>query len=243
MFLNTYFLRIYILEDKRILAIVLARAGSKRIKNKNIKELGSKPLIAWTIETAVKSNLFDHVLVSTDSLEIKKISELYGGYAPWLRPHEFATDTSSSMGAILHALSWYIEHYSKPDCVVILQPTSPFRKIETLEKFTNRFFETSAKLMVTVDEVKKHPAWCFRQKPNIIEPLLGWEQMNKRSQDLAKVYVLNGLIFAGTPNEIMNHNGFLSGDTELFITNDVLESIDIDDTDDWDHAVKVLPLI
>ena len=118
--------------NKNIVALIPARSGSKRIKNKNIKLLNGHPLIAYTIQSAIKSKVFDDVIVSTDSEDIKKISEYYGASVPFLRPSRYATDTSPDIEFVKHALdelSKLNQNYSQ---FSILRPTSPFRKSTTI---------------------------------------------------------------------------------------------------------------
>ena len=93
--------------DRRLLAIVPARGGSKRLPRKNLLPMGGKPLIAWTLDAAVQSGCFVDVLVSTDDAEIAEAALSHGALVPWLRPAEFATDTARSIDVVLHALDWY----------------------------------------------------------------------------------------------------------------------------------------
>ncbi len=114
----------------KILALVLARKGSTRLKNKNFLKLNGKPLIQWTFEKLHKKKirkLFTDVLVSTDSNEIIKLSKNYQFLAPWIRPKKFSGKFSSSETSALHALNWYEKNIKKVDGVFLFQPTSPFR--------------------------------------------------------------------------------------------------------------------
>src|SRR3990170_965342 len=111
-----------------VLAVIPARGGSKSIPRKNIKPLGGKPLIGWTIDAALQSRMLSRVIVSTDDAEIAQAARECGAETPFLRPPELAQDDSSSISVVLHALQWLEEqeHFS-PDYVLLLQPTSPFR--------------------------------------------------------------------------------------------------------------------
>ena len=113
--------------DLRLLAIVPARGGSKRLPRKNVLLLGGKPLIAWTIDAARDSGCFVDVLVSTDDAEIADRARAHGALVPWLRPPEFATDTARSIDVVLHALDWYERERGAVAGMMLLQPTSPFR--------------------------------------------------------------------------------------------------------------------
>lgn len=115
---------------KKILALVLARKGSSRLKNKNMLKLKGKPLVQWTFEKLYKKNirkLFTDVLVSTDSKEIINLSKSYQFLAPWVRPKKFSGKFSSSGSSALHALSWYEKKVQEVDGLFLFQPTSPFR--------------------------------------------------------------------------------------------------------------------
>jgi CMP-N-acetylneuraminic acid synthetase len=115
---------------KKILAIVLARKGSSRLKNKNVLTLKGKPLIEWTFEKLNKINirkLFVDILISTDSEKILNLSKKYNFLSPWLRPKTYSTKFSTSESSALHALKWYEKNIQKVDGVFLFQPTTPFR--------------------------------------------------------------------------------------------------------------------
>ena len=118
----------------QILPLILARGGSKGLPKKNIKPLCGKPLIAWTIEQALGSHRIDAVVVSTDDTEIANQSKAFGAKAPFLRPKELARDDSPSVDAILHAVNWFESHGKHFDTVLLLEPTSPLRKSDDIDK-------------------------------------------------------------------------------------------------------------
>ena len=115
----------------KILGIIPARAGSKGIKNKNIIDLGGKPLISWTIKSAIKSNL-DEIIVSTDSIKIKNVSIKNGCKVPFLRPKHLSKDNSKTVDVAIHAINFYKKKNIFFDAIMILQPTCPFRSIEDM---------------------------------------------------------------------------------------------------------------
>src|SRR5690606_26687216 len=118
------------INGKKVLAIIPARAGSKRIPNKNLRELCGTPLIGWTLKDLHKSKYIDHSYVSTDSLEIQKVASRYGIDADPLRSEDLASDTSSSIDVVLDIINERKKGY---DIVVLLQPTSPLRRIEDID--------------------------------------------------------------------------------------------------------------
>lgn len=118
----------------KVLAIIPARGGSKGLPGKNIKNLSGKPLIAWTIEQALSSKYIDNIFVSTDSTEIAEISEKWGIKVPFLRPSELAADNSSSMDVVEHVISSYESRNIHFDYIALLEPTSPLRKPDDIDK-------------------------------------------------------------------------------------------------------------
>ena len=112
----------------KILGIIPARGGSKRLVNKNIKELGGKHLIEWTIESAIKSKTFCDILISTDSKEVSSIVKKYDVLIPWLRPSNLATDESKIIDVLRHAVNWYQDEIKR------LTAFSCFSQLHHLER-------------------------------------------------------------------------------------------------------------
>lgn len=147
----------------RILALIPARGGSKRLPGKNVKLLGGLPLIAWTIRSALESQVCVDVVVSTDDPEIKRVSCHYGASVSGLRPIELATDTASSVDVALHALDEYEAGHSPVDGLMLLQPTSPFRPSKTIKEAVGLFESAEGKYpVVSVSPASCHPSWCFK---------------------------------------------------------------------------------
>ena len=119
---------------KKVIAIIPARAGSKGVLNKNIKSLNGKPLISYTIEEAKKSKFIDKLIVSTDSKEIADISLSQGASVPFIRPSELSTDSSLTFDVIKHTMNFLKDKDEHYDIIVLLQPTTPFRKVESIDK-------------------------------------------------------------------------------------------------------------
>ncbi len=138
----------------KVLGVITARGGSKGIPKKNIKNLGGKPLIAWTIEAAAKSKLLDYFIVSTDDQEIAEVAKKFGAPAPFLRPGELAKDSVKSIPVIQHALKWLKENEGRVfDAVMILQPTSPFRAAEDIDASIKLLTETKADSVMSMVEL------------------------------------------------------------------------------------------
>jgi CMP-N,N'-diacetyllegionaminic acid synthase len=150
--------------NKKIIAIIPARSGSKGLKDKNIKELKGKPLIAYTIEAAKKSEIFDRIIVSTDSEKYAEISKKYEAEVPFLRSNENSGDKAGSWEVVKEVLSKLDEKY---DIVILLQPTSPLRTSQNIKEAIDLFFEKNADTLFSVCETS-HPAfWCNTLNENL----------------------------------------------------------------------------
>ncbi|GAB1536514.1 acylneuraminate cytidylyltransferase family protein [Geovibrio sp. ADMFC3] len=184
-------------QNKSFLAIIPARGGSKRLPNKNILELAGKPLIAWTIEAALKSRYIDEVMVTTDEDVIIDIAERFGAAVPFKRPPELSSDTAGRTEVITHALDFYKTELKKSyDYIIYLQPTSPLRTAEHIDYAVAYMFEKKADAVISVCEVE-HPVHWSGVLPNSMDMsrFLSDVAVNSRSQDLPVYYRLNGAIY------------------------------------------------
>ena len=226
--------------NQRILAIIPARGGSKRLPRKNILPLAGKPLIAWTIEAAINSQMFSEVMVNTDDDEIAKVSSELGAKIPFIRPNELASDTASSNDVIKHTLLWYRDKGINFTEVVLLQPTSPLRSSDDIIAALDLYNKKNASSVLSVCEVDHPTAWC-----NILDESLslkGFIKENVRklcSQDIDKEYRLNGAIY------ILNVVKFLAKNSTVLEPSFAAimprsRSIDIDEKIDFDIAEAIL---
>ena len=212
------------INKKKILAVITARSGSKRLPNKNILDLAGKPLIAWTIEESKKSKYIDKLIVSTDSSEIAEISTRYKAEVPFIRPKELALDESDSLSVLKHSIKFFEGEYNY---ILLLQPTSPLRKVKDIDKAIE-MLSKKIKAVVSVCETEHSPLWTNTlpkdlSMKNFIRP----EIKNKRSQDLPKYYRLNGAIYLSEIDYFIKNNGFFADNTKAYIMSQV-SSIDID---------------
>lgn len=148
-------------KHKTFLAIIPARGGSKGLPGKNIKELCGKPLIAWSIETALKSKYLDEVMVTTDYQDIADISLQYGANVPFLRPKKLSGDTATSFDAMKHTIEYYKKELNKEfDYVVLLEPTSPLRESRDIDNMIKKLAENENDFdsIVSIGEVHEHPS-------------------------------------------------------------------------------------
>ncbi len=209
------------------LAIIPARAGSKRLPDKNILQLSGKPLIAWTIEAAIKANIFDKIIVSTDSERIKNISEQYGAEVPFIRPEALANDTARTIDVIFHAIKFYEQQNIKFDYITLLQPTSPLRTSEHI-KAAFELIDEETKAVVSVCETEHNPLWSNTLPENLnMKNFIKPEIKNLRSQDLPVYYRLNGAIYIAQTLYLIENQGFIGKSTKAFIMPQKY-SIDID---------------
>ena len=224
----------------KILALILARGGSKRLPEKNIRPLAGKPLIVWTIDVAKELSQVCDVLVSTDCPKIADIARSHGVLVPWLRPDELATDTSTSIDAAIHAVDWYENNVATVDGILLLQPTSPFRSKKTVVRALNKFESDFTAPVVAMSPVSDHPHWCFQIKNNTAMPFCSNESINTRSQDLPPVYIVNGLIYLSSADSLRKSKSFYNSKTRALIVDDEYETLDIDDANDWQYANFIL---
>lgn len=227
----------------RILALIPARAGSKRLLGKNKRLLGGKPLIVWSIELAKDVPEICDILVSTDDPEIAAIAEVAGALVPWLRPAVLATDTATSVDVALHALDWYESERGEVDGLLLLQPTSPFRRRETILRGINIFSQAGRQPVIGVSPARSHPMWCFRIEGEMLRPFLSQEGLNLRSQDLPAAYSVNGAFYLVSPRDLVHHRSFVTNNSTPLVIDSPTESLDIDTELEWRCAEALLPTL
>lgn len=211
-----------------VTALIPARGGSKRLPRKNVKPLSGKPLIAWSIEAAQNSKYIDSVVVSTDDIEIKDISEKFGANVPFLRPESLSHDTASSFDVIRHAIQ-FLKIDGENNLIVLLQPTSPLRTVEELDDALEFFIRKKAKGVVSISECEHSPLWANvlpedASMTHFIRP----EVLGKRSQDLEKFYRLNGSIYIYQTQELIKNNQFFYHESVYGFETPLRNSVDID---------------
>ncbi|WP_417535290.1 cytidylyltransferase domain-containing protein [Methylophaga sp.] len=218
-------------KGKKILALIPARGGSKGIPGKNIKSLAGKPLISWTIDAAKQSDYIDHLIVSSDDDNIINTAMEYGCDAPFKRPKHLAQDSSASMDVVMHALGQIEETY---DYLLLLQPTSPFRTTSHIDRIIEHTIDTETKVVVSVTQSKKHPAFMYTLEENKLCPVLG-HQKQKRRQDMPQVYEHNGALYLADISYLKEVKSYNVDGVGAFLI-DPLHSIDLDEPLDWDFA-------
>jgi CMP-N,N'-diacetyllegionaminic acid synthase len=220
----------------KLLIIIPARGGSKRLPGKNIMKLAGKPLISWTIELAQKLPYEKSIIVSTDSEEIAEVARKCGVEVPWLRPPEISQDTSNTTDVALHALNWVEENISNVDVVLLLQPTTPFRKFEKIVDGIEKFKKTGMEPVVAVSRVSQHPRWMFRLEGEELTAFISNENRNERSQELEPLFIVNGSFYLISPHDLREQETFFAKSMKPLILESVVESLDIDTQEDFDLA-------
>lgn len=220
----------------KITCLIPARSGSKRVPNKNIRELSGKPLISYTIEIAIKSQIFDKIIIVTDSREYAQLAESYGVVCPKLRPKNISSDTSPDIDWLL----WAIKEFKLGDnnqCVAILRPTSPFRKVDTLLETWDIFRNSDADSLRAISEVTEHPGKMWTLNNKTMTPLLPFKLNNvpwhsSQKTVLPKVYVQNASLEIVSVSSIVETQS-ISGEIILPYISKGYEGFDINDEIDF----------
>ena len=198
----------------KILSVIPARGGSKGIKHKNLQEISGKPLIVHTIEASRSSKLVNRTVVSTDDPKIADVAKKHNADVPFMRPSEYATDTAKSIDVALHALAKCSAIFGECyDLLVLLQPTSPFRKAKHIDEALLLLMEDSnADSLISVREVANdcHPHYVYSiNESNRCSPFIGSTAIRRR-QDLPSAFVRNGAIYAVKSKYLQQHRRLIS---------------------------------
>jgi CMP-N,N'-diacetyllegionaminic acid synthase len=224
-----------VIGDKKVLAIIPARGGSKGVPHKNIRLLGGKPLITWTIEAAQHSRYIDRLIISSDDMQIIEIAKSYGCEAPFVRPSELAQDDTPGIDPILHALG-ILPGY---DFIVLLQPTSPLRIAEDIDGCIETCFEDENTCCVSVTEPDKSPFWMYTlDEKHHLQSLFPHIKANRR-QDLPYACVLNGAVYVADTTWLIQENSFMSMNTKAYVMPKE-RSMDVDTIADFNYIEWIL---
>ena len=223
--------------NERILAVIPARGGSKRLHRKNILNLAGKPLIAWTIDAALKSAFIDKVVVSSDDTEILNYSKSYQNLLTIKRPSHLATDKSSSYEVVMHTIEYMKSMNEEFELVIMLQPSSPLRDTSDIDKSILQFQEQKLDGLLGVCETDHNLMWTNKLDDNgDMSNFIDKKIINKRSQDLEKFYRLNGAIYLHRISRLIEEQNFhFSSNISAFIMPRE-RSVDIDCKLDLDYA-------
>lgn len=216
------------------LVVIPARGGSKGVPRKNIKVLGGKPLIHWTIEVAREVFSDEVICVSTDDVEIKSVTEQTGLKVPFLRPIELATDTAGSYEVLLHAVTFYEQQGYYPDTLILLQPTSPFRTANHIKVAIGLYTE-DLEMIVSVKETKANPYYVLREEDENGYLIKSKKSNAIRRQDVPKVWELNGAIYIINIKALKTKSLTEFTKVKKYVM-DEMSSHDIDTFEDFEYA-------
>ena len=217
------------------IAIITARSGSKGLKNKNIKLLQGKPLLAYAIEAALASKAFTEVMVSTDSEEYAQIARKYGAAVPFLRDVVTSGDKASSMDTVREVLKNYQDLGYTFDSFCLLQPTSPLRSSEDIRGAYELFNAKQAKAVVSVCEMEHSPLWSNvlpvdNSLQGFLDKAIGYQR-----QQMPQYYRLNGAVYIARIRDFLVDDNLYTENCYAYVM-DKRNSVDIDTIDDFEYA-------
>ena len=221
------------------LAIIPARAGSKRLNNKNIKSFFRKPILSYSINAARKTKLFDKIIVTTDSLKIKKIAEDCGAEVPFLRPKKYSDDFSHFNEAIIHAIKWFKNKKINFKNICCIYPTSPLLDYKKIIKGL-KLLKNSKSYVFTACTYRSPPQRGFFFKSEKLN-LLYSSQYSKRSQDLKKIFHDAGQFYWAKSNTWLNDKLIYNKNSKI-IEIDYLDFVDINSIEDFKIAKKLFKI-
>lgn len=226
----------------RVLAVIPARGGSKGVPGKNIKLLGGKPLMQYTIDVALQCLYIDKVIVSTDDDQIIACAEKLGVEVPFKRPAHLAQDDTPTLPVILHALEFLKENNECFDAVCLLQVTTPFRTVDFLNSAIRSFMETETDSLISVQKVPDHynPHWTFTvDEQNHLKIATGDQNIISRRQELPIAYHRDGSVYL-TKTAVLLQDLSLYGNAIAYKESDSSFYVNIDTIADWDRAENML---
>ena len=224
------------------IALIPARSGSERVRDKNVRPLAGHPLLAYAIAAARDAGVFERIVCSTDSGKIAEVAQRYGAETPFLRPKQLATSTSPDIEWITHALAQLGEHY---DVFAIVRATNPFRGGDALQRGYEQLLATpEADSIRAVELVKQHPGKMWLVEGRTMRPLLDQSHLDVawhagQYQALPPIYVQNSALeIAWT--RVISQTGTREGKVVAPFFTEGYEGFNIDDEDDWDRARRLL---
>jgi CMP-N-acetylneuraminic acid synthetase len=225
----------------KILGIIPARGGSKGIPGKNIKLLGGKPLLEYTVEAAKASKLLSRVILSSDEEEIIEVAVQLNLEVPFIRPSDLAQDNTPSIEVVKQALKFFEEKGEKFDAVCLLQVTTPFRKHELIDRAIGKFIKGNFDSLISVREVpaEYNPHWVFEEREGNLRISTGENEIISRRQELPKAYHRDGAIYITRTSVILQNNS-LYGKNIGFIDTTGSPYVNIDEPADWKNAEELL---
>jgi CMP-N,N'-diacetyllegionaminic acid synthase len=227
--------------DKEILWLITARAGSKSIKNKNIKLLNGIPLIEYRIKSALSISKKENVWVSTDSEEYASIARKAGATVPFIRPKKLSTDIASSVDVVLHAMDYAKKSNKEFDYIGLLEPTSPFITSDQLDEAVGLLEENKEALaVVAVRESRPHKIFIQKESMFLEELFVNIEDLKRVGrQEFEKEITPSGGFYISKWNAFIENKSFYTSKTLSFEV-DEISGLEIDEPIDWEFAEFII---
>ena len=217
------------------LAVIPARGGSKRIPRKNIKPFCGKPMVAWSIEAALASRLFEQVVVSTDDIEIAEVAKAYGAVVPFLRQPSLSDDHTGTTAVVANAIAWYQDHGYSPDLVCCIYATAPFIAVPDLQRGLDILTDSGADFAFSVTRYPSPIQRALKLTVNGRVDMFQPEYFNVRSQDLTEAFHDAGQFYWGHASAWMANKPVFSTDSApVILARHRVQ--DIDTVEDWERA-------
>ena len=229
--------------NANILAVILARGGSKRLPGKNIKPFHGKTLLARTITSAISSHCFVNVIVSTDNLAIKTEAEKNGANVPFLRPKNLATDTASSVQALIHAVKFMIKQTPKIvyTDICLLQTTSPFLTENHIKDAIKQYYAHNFTSLSSMTKAKIPPEWMFQLNASNLKAIPDYpNKISAPINELSERYYENGALYLIKTDYLLQKNSLYDTNNHSAFIMTADDSVDIDTQNDWDYATYLL---
>ena len=228
-------------DNRGVLGLIPARGGSKGLHRKNVRDLSGKPLIAWTIEQALQSRYLDRVVVSTEDEEIAAVARECGAEVPFIRPIKLATDAAEAADVAVHALETLRRDGFSADSLVLLQPTSPLRRVEDIDGAITRFYDEGGDTLVSVSPMKEHPYKCIRPQDG------GWRYLasppggspcdtTRRQEYDERFFCINGAVYIVKSDFMLQNKKFAVENETILYVMPAARGMDIDDEFDFLQA-------
>lgn len=227
--------------ELNVLALIPARGGSKGLPGKNLRPLCGRPLVQWSIDTALACSKIDSVIVSTDDEKIAELALLAGAEVPFLRPQELSGDTATSIEVVIHALDFLENTGRRFDVVILLEPTSPLRDMQDIDLALQHLVDAKASSIVSVCRAEAtHPAFMFKTTSHgRLKPFLSSPPTSLRRQQIEPVFYLDGSLYASRVKALRTKKSFYHNDT---IAHEVSKwkAIEIDDIEDFQMTEAII---
>ncbi len=226
----------------RVLGLIPARGGSRGVPRKNVRALGGKPLIAYTIEAAREARRIDRVIVSTEDAEIASVARSLGAELPFDRPSELARDETPMLPVIAHAIDGMTAAGWAPDAVCLLQPTYPFRGASEIDACIEKLVSTRADCVISVHQVPHsfNPHWVYLQNPDgSLRIATGEVEPIPRRQELPPAFHRSGSVYVFRA-KLVSERGSIYGERVIGHEAPLESSCNIDTLDDWAEAEALI---